>query len=219
MPDPVQTGDGLKFVGGLSRQRAAAARRKAAGKKPKKRKPKPRVSEALVGGDPRLSGPTQNNVSPNRGLGPRRSLSVEEVAKAAEFARQRIEQGRPTRSGGKFHRLPGEMRAARYISSLRMDLISSEVLKLHAEIFRRVHLSVLISDVLNIWLEGATDYQHPLFRTALPPGVRHAAVPERYPGYLKSLGYVPLVKPQDEAVSPVLPSGSGLQAPSGGTDD
>lgn len=145
---------------------------------------------------------------PKRKLSKRRRISDADVFAEAKAARYRIEKGRATRVGGKFKRSAGETRAARFVSSLRLDFITSEVLKLHA-LQRRVHLSTLMCDILGVWAEQATDYHQAIFRECLPPGVRAAGVPERWVGYLASLGYRPLYGTDAEKDAPkgeVLPT-------------
>jgi hypothetical protein len=89
-----------------------------------------------------------------------------------------------------YRRKPEEMRAVRYMTNILMDGISLEVLKVHA-LTRRVPQSTLVSDLINLWLMVATDYGSPLVREFLPERVRAADVPERWPGYIASLGYMP----------------------------
>jgi hypothetical protein len=96
-----------------------------------------------------------------------------------------------------------EYRGYRTMSSLKLDSITHAVLKLHA--FRRnVPMTALISDVLNLWIAASTDYEQGLFREALPRNGRAAKVPERWPGYIDSLGFVEASQP-DPIPVPSIP--------------
>jgi len=87
-----------------------------------------------------------------------------------------------------------ELREPVYFQFL-FDAVSMELVKIHATM-RRVKPTVLFSDIMNVWLAGATDYSQALIREMLPPGVRAAPVPERYAGYRKSLGAAPVYEEQ-----------------------
>jgi len=194
------------------------------GGRPKKRgpAPKPKWKNLRPFGEKSLSVPVDEGqqpftghpatAPPAKGRKPKRpslnavKITDKHVFEAAKAAREHIEQGRLARVGGKFKRHPGETRAARYISSVRLDFVSAELLKLHA-FQRRVHLTTLISDILNGWLDVATDYKQALFRECLPEGVTAASTPERFVGYLASLGFRPLYQFADagepQTVNPV----------------
>lgn len=118
---------------------------------------------------------------------------------------------------GVTRRRPHEMQAVRYMTSIKLDVISAEVLKLHAY-QRHVAQSVLISDILNLWLGAATDYGQALFREMLPTGARAADVPERWAGYLASLGFAPSTMPQETPIpsvgtAPPLPDAPAHSVP------
>ena len=100
-----------------------------------------------------------------------------------------------------------ERRGKKYISSLALDTISHTVLKLHAY-RRQVHMSTLISDILNLWMAAQTDYDQALFKEVLPRNARAALVPERWAGYIESLGFAPHLSPDHSRLplpSPPLP--------------
>lgn len=88
----------------------------------------------------------------------------------------------------------------------RLDATSMELLRIHATM-RRVKPTVLISDLLNAWLGNATDYNQALIRELLPRGARAAPVPERFAGYLATLGYAPPVEEQIAPDPPNVPEG------------
>ena len=101
---------------------------------------------------------------------------------------------RKVADGGLFRRTSEELRAVREIGTLRLDIVSVECLNIHAKM-RRVPATTLLSDILNCWLSVATDYGADAFRAFLPVGARAADAPERWAGYLRSLGFV--AAPQD----------------------
>lgn len=115
----------------------------------------------------------------------------------------------------KRRRSDSEMGRVRYLSTLKLDIISAEALKIHA-IQRRVSQAALIADILNCWIKIATDYNQALFRELLPPGARAAEAPERWQGYLASLGFARALSVKQNE----LPQGDtgplpGVQAPVG----
>lgn len=137
--------------------------------------------------DPRAAGPAAQPAKPKR-----RRVTQPQLSPNLKVAK------------GAIRRRPHEVQATRYISSLKLDLISAEILKLHAY-QRRVAMTVLISDILNLWIAVATDYNQALFREMLPSGARAAAVPERWAGYLASLGFAPSML-QDSVPTTDLPA-------------
>lgn len=72
--------------------------------------------------------------------------------------------------------------------SFKIDAISHAVLDIQRR-RRGVPLTWLIQDILNLWIAAATDYDQAIFRELLPPKARAARCPERYPGYIESLGF------------------------------
>ena len=106
-----------------------------------------------------------------------------------------------------------ERRGKKYISSLGLDTISHTVLKLHAY-RRQVHMSVLISDILNLWMAAQTDYDQALFKEVLPRNSRAALVPERWAGYIESLGFAPPAQdPPTPAPPPIDLPGAAAYTP------
>jgi len=89
---------------------------------------------------------------------------------------------------------------------LRVDATSHELLRIHA-LMRRVRPTTLYSDILNAWLANSTDYSQALVREMLPRGARAAVVPERWVGYLASLGYAPPLEEQLPPDPPDIPEG------------
>lgn len=85
-------------------------------------------------------------------------------------------------------RRASERSRARYESSVRWDIVLADVLEIHA-LQRRVKMSVLVEDILCGWATLATDFRQAIFRETLPAGARLPEVPERYAGYLASLGF------------------------------
>jgi hypothetical protein len=139
------------------------------------------------------------------------------VSASARAARDKIESG--SRIGGKFQRMAGEVRKERSVM-IRMDFVNAEILKLHSDM-RRVHLTVLINDILSVWIGDATDYRQEIYKAILPPSVRAMGVPERYVGYRASLGARPLSeydaivepKPEPAPVVPPPPPEEPVRAP------
>jgi hypothetical protein len=78
-------------------------------------------------------------------------------------------------------------------STRRVDWATAEFLKIHA-LQRRVTVSCLVNDVLNMWLHLATDQRQAIFRETLPSGTRVPDVPERWVGYLATLGFAPAIQ-------------------------
>jgi hypothetical protein len=101
-------------------------------------------------------------------------------------------------------RKPGENPDKAKLPPIDYDFNSKHILKMHA-LQRRVSLSALISDILNGWLELATDYDQAIFKETLPRGARAAGVPERWTGYLSSLGFAPAPEPVGNDVPPPPP--------------
>jgi hypothetical protein len=104
------------------------------------------------------------------------------------------------------HRTKREYDECVNLSTIKLDSISHMLLKEHAVMRRHVAISTLVSDILNCWLSVVTDYENDVrIKAMLPPGRRAAAVPERYPGYLASLGYAPALQQADPLpVPPVM---------------
>ncbi len=102
------------------------------------------------------------------------------------------------------------------LGSIPMTAVSVELLRVHA-FLRRVSYSAFVSDLLNGWLSACTDFADPAVSHVTPKGMRAPDVPERWIGYLASLGFVP-AKPQDPASD--LPVGvRDLSGPSGDPAD
>jgi hypothetical protein len=95
-------------------------------------------------------------------------------------------KGRPVRPT---RRKPGERRDEKhvYLSNVRMDPASHALLRLAAA-QRAVHMTTLVNDLLNLWLAHAMDPKQEAVRLA-SAGRGPAPVPERFAGYLASLGY------------------------------
>jgi hypothetical protein len=91
-----------------------------------------------------------------------------------------------------------EVRNALWLPQMRMDADTAEILTL-AALQRRVSRTVLISDILSLWVSTCVDTRQALFVEALGPVVRPAPVPERWAGYLASLGFM---EPEEEQIPP-----------------
>ena len=89
---------------------------------------------------------------------------------------------------------------------IRFDAVSMELIRIHA-MMRRVKPTVLVSDILNCWLANSTDYSQAVVGEMLPRGARAAVVPERWSGYLASLGYAPALEEQLPPDPPEIPEG------------
>ena len=130
--------------------------------------------------------------------------------------REHLQEVSPTKIPRK--RAPGEaFQGTKYISGLKLDAVTHACLELHA-FRRRVPLSWLIQDVLNLWIAASTDYNQAIFKETLPLGARAARTPERFPGYIESLGFAeappqaPLGIPLPPA-TPIIPGPVDLPVP------
>lgn len=99
----------------------------------------------------------------------------------------------------------GENPNTERLNPIEIDIYSKHCLKLHA-LQRKVSLSALQSDILNGWLALATDYDQAIFKDTMPLGARAASVPERWVGYLASLGFAPETEVQGNDVPPPPPA-------------
>jgi hypothetical protein len=91
----------------------------------------------------------------------------------------------------------------RHVSTLRLPAVSADLLKVEA-LKRRVPVSVLKADILNLWLYKAVDSRQTIYQE-LVPGCTPVDVAERYPGYLASLGFEPAVRVwREEHQSPAV---------------
>ena len=111
-----------------------------------------------------------------------------------------IKEKMPTRGGREKGRASQEFQGHKFVSSLKLDAVTHTVLKLQA-MRRDVPMATLISDIINEWLRLSTDYNQSLFREILPRGMKAARVPERWAGYLASLGFV-----ESEPQAPAIPA-------------
>lgn len=105
---------------------------------------------------------------------------------AAGFGNKRKEPGG--------QRTSKEMQDSQLVSKFRLNYFTYAVLKLHA-MQRAVYTNTLIADILTGWAQRATDFDQELFRRALDPTARIPDVPERWYGYLRSLGFDPRYQP------------------------
>lgn len=130
--------------------------------------------------------------NPLRGQKARRSPQtaeemLEQVAKDISTAHK---------SGGRTagQRKPREFENVQYITKFKLNKDVYKILKLHA-LQRGVFGATIISDIITGWVERATDFEQQLFKQALPPGTRIPDIPERWYGYLRSLGFDPRHQP------------------------
>jgi hypothetical protein len=93
---------------------------------------------------------------------------------------------KPKRVGGQ--RKEVEFTDSIYITKFRLNYTTYAMLKLHA-MQRGIYTSTLIHDILTGWTHRATDFNQELFSKSLPPGAAIPDVPERWYGYLKSIGF------------------------------
>ena len=123
--------------------------------------------------------------------------SKEELLTVARGVRAEVEgaadlvshPGRPpVRTGKRYRNRPMVDQALRYVSTLKLDVVTYECLRLHAW-RRKVHIRTMIQDILCCWIALVTDYDQALWQEALPRGVRGGVAPERWAGYLASLGF------------------------------
>ena len=104
-----------------------------------------------------------------------------------------IEQAKDRPKRGKVGAVPGERKVTDYVATLRIPLETAEHLKMHATM-RRTFFSVLVSDVLASWVRGVTDERSEFVREyrkqIMPHGMSLPQTPERYSGYIASLGFI-----------------------------
>jgi hypothetical protein len=73
-------------------------------------------------------------------------------------------------------------------STLRLDPRDRRLLREHAHI-RNVRMAVLERDIIRGWLSAVTDWEHPYFSRPVLGFGPLDGVPNRYPGYVASLGF------------------------------
>lgn len=111
---------------------------------------------------------------------------------------------KPKIGGRSRRRKSGELGNARFTSPLKLDQDTADVLMIHA-LQRRVSISILVADIVGGWLGLATDYDQAIFRDTLEPGRQAAAVPERWAGYLASLGFTANNEVANTVIPPTVP--------------
>lgn len=111
-------------------------------------------------------------------------LNIEEVLLGVELS---AESPKKTGRNPRAQRQTWELINAKPLSGLTLDAVSKRALQIHS-VLRGVYLTTLISDIINTWLARATDYKQEIYRKGLPRGARCIDVPERWLGYLKSIG-------------------------------
>lgn len=97
-----------------------------------------------------------------------------------EAVPQRIQRHKPATE---------QYQGIRNISNLKLDTIAHAILKIHAQ-RRGIPLAWLIQDVLNEWITASTDYRQAIWQDILPRNARAPKTPERFAGYLDSLGFI-----------------------------
>lgn len=114
-------------------------------------------------------------------------LNVEEVLQGVELS-----ESSPKKSlrNPRAQRQAWELTNAVTLAGLTLDAVSKRALQIHS-VLRGVYMTTLISDIINTWLARATDYKQEIFRKGLPKSQRCIDVPERWLGYLKSIGATP----------------------------
>lgn len=61
---------------------------------------------------------------------------------------------------------------------------------------------MMIVDILLLWAHTVTDTREPLWKDFFAQEDELEDVPDRFPGYLASLGFVPAVRHQNEGAKP-----------------
>jgi hypothetical protein len=89
--------------------------------------------------------------------------------------------------------------------SLGLDAISHACLWIHAK-RRGVPMTWLVQDILNLWLANTTDYSQGVYQDMLPKNARAARTPERFAGYISSLGFQDEPQSQAPIQPPPLPT-------------
>ncbi len=91
--------------------------------------------------------------------------------------------------------------------SLGLDAISHACLWIHAK-RRGVPMTWLVQDILNLWLANTTDYSQGVYQDMLPKNARAARTPERFAGYISSLGF----QDEPQAQAPIQPLAASVPA-------
>lgn len=84
--------------------------------------------------------------------------------------------------------------------SVRLPRVIAEALIFHSQVLRRTSRSQLVADILTCWVHVGTDWKSEMFRRLVTERTRLPDTPERYPGYLLSIGFAPAVRLDGQAV-------------------
>jgi|HubBroStandDraft_2_1064218.scaffolds.fasta_scaffold14758_12 hypothetical protein len=78
--------------------------------------------------------------------------------------------------------------------TMRIPQVMADALTIHSRLLRRVSRQVLLEDIVTCWLHTATDWKDPIFSRMVTERTIVPDTPERYPGYLTSIGFAPAVR-------------------------
>ena len=103
--------------------------------------------------------------------------------------KEKVQQMLGIRTSKYVKRKEEEVSRLKLISGIKLDRDALALCRLHAQ-RRNIPFSVLVADVFSLWLILSTDINQELYSIARnEKGFRMPIVPERYAGYLDSLGF------------------------------
>lgn len=133
-----------------------------------------------------------------------RTLPIEEVKPIVEAKPSKRKPLKKRRKYKPIRTSPNEFTVARYRTSLDVDLILAEVMKILA-FQRRVTLSTYLRDVVVAHTCLIADLDQAIFKETLPAGTVLEPPPERWAGYLASLGFAPAVQLVEQPIPHDIP--------------
>jgi hypothetical protein len=90
--------------------------------------------------------------------------------------------------------------------TMRVPQVLADALTIHSRLLRRVSRQVLLEDIITCWLHTATDWKDPIFSRMITERTLVPDTPERYPGYLTSIGFAPAVRVAASISAKEIPS-------------
>jgi len=90
--------------------------------------------------------------------------------------------------------------------SIQLPRVLADAMNVHSRLLRRVSRARLVQDIVTCWVHTATDWKDPMFRQVVSERQRVPDTPERYPGYLVSIGFAPAVRVEAAISAKEIPS-------------
>jgi hypothetical protein len=90
--------------------------------------------------------------------------------------------------------------------TMRVPQVLADALTIHSRLLRRVSRQVLLEDIITCWLHTATDWKDPIFSRMITERTLVPDTPERYPGYLTSIGFAPAIRVAASISAKEIPS-------------